>query len=71
MSPGACLYVCLSVCRSLMTDQMLWQFNEFVQQSMDHLVTDLNAMELTTDYTARCVGVPMWAWHMRCVAAVR
>lgn len=40
-----------------MTEQMLWQFNEFVQQSMDDLVAKLNTMEPTPDYNARCVGV--------------
>ena len=45
------------VCRSLMTSQMMWQFNEVMLQGMDQLVAQLNAMEPTSDYNARCVCV--------------
>ena len=45
------------VCRSLLTSQMMWQFNEVMLQDMDQLVAQLNAMEPTSDYNARCVCV--------------
>ena len=57
----------LCVCRSLMATQMLWQFNEFVLQSMDQLVAQLNTMEPTLDYNARCVCMRMCVHARVCV----